>query len=379
MKYQHIIAEVMSTPWAMRPEKLQSILSFIQFKAEGGRLSPNDIALIRETPREPYQVEVDPDVEFLEPLVNTYQISEIVLGADADGKPVSGTIEVIQPTPRIVPADDDELLAAAPDKASRSRAGAIAVLPLFGSISHRMGLMSEMSGGTSAEKFTQWFRAALNDPNVASIVIDVDSPGGTVHGVDELASEIFKARGVKPIVSVANAQSASAAYYIASQAGEFVVTPSGEVGSIGVFAAHEDISKAAESQGVKVSLISAGKFKTEANPFEPLSEEARAALQEKVNQYYDMFVSAVARGRNTTVDTVRGGFGQGRMLNAKAALAEGMVDRVATMDQTLRRLGAKKPAEKSLAAESSAVPVDAGNSPMPAQLRRQRELSLLGF
>jgi len=124
-------------------------------------------------------------------------------------------------------------------------------------------------------------------------------------------------------------------YWLASQCSELVVTPSGQVGSIGVFAAHEDMSKAAEIAGYKISLVSAGKYKTEANPFEPLSDEARQALQSKVNDFYGDFTKAVARGRGVGVNEVRSGFGEGRMISAQQAVKEKMADRVATLDQTL--------------------------------------------
>jgi ClpP class serine protease len=130
----------------------------------------------------------------------------------------------------------------------------------------------------------------------------------------------------------------AAAYWIASAADELVVTPSGQVGSIGVFAAHEDISKAAEMQGVKVTLISAGQYKTEGNPFEPLSAEARAAMQKDVNTFGDMFVNAVARNRGVGAYSVKAGFGQGRMVMAQDAVKASMADRVATLDETLARL-----------------------------------------
>jgi signal peptide peptidase SppA len=252
---------------------------------------------------------------------------------------------------------------------SRSSAPVIAVLPLFGTIAHRMGMMTDMSGGTSTERFQQYLRSAVGDPTVKSIVMDIDSPGGTVNGVPELADEIYQARTVKPVVAVANSQAASAAYYLASQASDIVAIPSGEVGSIGVFAAHEDLSKALESRGSKVSLISAGKYKTEGNPFEPLNDEAKAAIQEKVNHFYDMFVNAVARGRNTTPDAVRNGYGQGRMLNAEPARRAGMVDRVATWDRTLKRLGAKgKPAPPT----PDRMKQDAGR--LPAHVTRTQRL-----
>lgn len=300
MKYSRIMSAVMSTPWAIRSDKLMTIVSFLRFKADGGDVSPEEIAAIKQTAKEP-----------------------IYIALAFDG--------------------DDALEAANPSSSGRSKAGNIAVLPISGTISHRAGLMADISGGTSTEKFTQWLRAAVADPTVKAIVLDIDSPGGTVDGVPELADEIYKANQSKPVTAVANTQAASAAYWLGSQAKEFVVTPSGEVGSIGVFGAHEDMSQALDKAGVKVSLVSAGKYKTEGNPFEPLSEEARAALQDSVNTYYDMFTRAVARGRQSDPQSVTNGFGQGRMVSANKAVKMGMADRVATLDQTLARLGARTP------------------------------------
>jgi ClpP class serine protease len=117
--------------------------------------------------------------------------------------------------------------------------------------------------------------------------------------------------------------------------------PSGSVGSIGVFAAHEDLSAALEKEGIKMTLISAGKYKVAGNPFEKLSDEERAEVQARVNDAYGQFVKDVARGRETTPAAVRSGYGEGRMLEAKAAKAAGMIDRIATMDETLARLTAR--------------------------------------
>lgn len=245
--------------------------------------------------------------------------------------------------------------------------GAIAVLPLYGVISQRMNLMSDFSGGTSTEQFSKSFRAALADPNVSSIVLDIDSPGGTVYGVPELGDEIFAARGAKPIVAVANALAASAAYWLGSAADEFVVTPSGDVGSIGVFAAHVDESGMEEAMGIKTTLISAGKFKVEGNPHEPLTAEAAAAMQARVDDFYSMFTSAVARNRGVKLASVTGGFGQGRVVGAADALKAGMVDRIETLDQTLARLGASGGSQRKKMAAASGMGPEA-----ELELRRRR-------
>lgn len=225
--------------------------------------------------------------------------------------------------------------AARPDE---RRANSVAILPLFGTIFPRANLMTQMSGATSAEQFGARFDELLRDPEVGAIVLDVNSPGGQVSGVSEVAKKIFEARGQKPIVAVSNHLMASAAYWIGSAADEIVVTPSGDVGSIGVFAGHTDWSVALHNEGIKVTLISAGKYKTEGNPYESLSEEARTAIHARVNDIYGDFVEAVARNRGVNVAAVRGGFGEGRVVGAKQAISFGMADRIETLDETIDRL-----------------------------------------
>lgn len=221
------------------------------------------------------------------------------------------------------------------------RVGAVAVIPIAGPIIHRASWLEDY-GWVSTETIGYQLRAAMAEPAVKTILLDVNSPGGTVAGVPELAAEILAAREEKRIVSIANAFAASAAYWLASQANEFWVTPSGKVGSIGVFAAHTDLSKAFEQLGVTTTLISAGKFKTEGHPYGPLSDEARAAYQADVDAYYAMFTRGVARGREVTPAAVRGGFGEGRMVMADRAVEERMVDRVGTRDELLARVQGKK-------------------------------------
>lgn len=222
------------------------------------------------------------------------------------------------------------------EQAARIGGNGVAVLPLYGTIMQRAGMMSEWSGGTSTQQFSSALREALNDETVGAIVIDIDSPGGSVYGVSELADEIYNARDTKPIIAFANSLAASAAYWVGAAASEFYVTPGGEVGSIGVWSAHEDWSQALEQMGVKTTLVSAGKYKTEGNPYEPLNADALEFMQTRTNDYYNSFVKGVARGRGVGVAQVRGGMGQGRVLGGDQALAENMVDGVATMDEVLR-------------------------------------------
>jgi len=300
MKYQRVLTEIYHKPWAILPEKFATISEIVQLRASGEKLTQEEIRA------------------------------------------------------RLGPH-----LSAAAQRDGAQSYGVVAVIPIYGVISHRMNLMSQISGGTSAEKLTAQFRQALADPSVKAIVFDVDSPGGSVEGVPELADEIMKSRSKKKTVAVANSMAASAAYWLASAADELVVIPSGQVGSVGVFCEHQDFSKALESEGVKVNLISAGKFKVEGNPYEPLSDEARAALQGKVEAFYEMFVKSVAKGRGVAQTAVREGFGQGRMVLAADAVKGRMADRVATMDETLSRLGASG-APKKMAAAAGLPAISAG-------------------
>jgi signal peptide peptidase SppA len=214
----------------------------------------------------------------------------------------------------------------------------VAVLPLFGTIFPRANMMTDISGATSADRFGAQFSDLVNDPDISAIVLDVDSPGGQVNGIEELSTQIFEARGKKTIVAVANHTMASAAYWIGTAADEVVVTPSGEVGSVGVFAVHKDISAALEREGIKVSLISKGKYKVEGNPYEPLAEEARAAIGMRVSEAYDAFINSVARNRGAKAADVRNGFGEGRVVGARQAVELGMADRIGTLEETIGRL-----------------------------------------
>lgn len=297
MLYPHIARLVHGQPWAILPEKLDEIVSILAFRSEGGRLSSEEIEA------------------------------------------------------RIAPGR-------AAQPAGAQRQGAVAVIPVYGVISQRAGQMQQVSGGTSTADVAGMLNQAMADPNVGSILLDVCSPGGGVYGVPELADQIRAARAEKPIVALANAQAASAAYWIASAASELVVVPSGQVGAIGVYTTHFDKSRALAEEGITATVIRAGKYKAEDLPFSPLSPEAQAAVQESVDGYYAMFCDSVAAGRGCSAAAVRDGMGQGRMVSARDAVRLGMADRVATYEQTITRMmGLRAPASASQRAAIESDPV----------------------
>lgn len=232
--------------------------------------------------------------------------------------------------------DDDRVDAsqrqpkAARGDGQRAGGGNIAVIPVFGPIVQRASQLGMCEAGTGAEEIGAALDAALADSSVSDILMRFDTPGGAVFGVQELGDKIRAARAQKPVVGIADSMAASAGYWLLSQCSEAYITPGGMVGSIGVYTAHQSIADALKNEGVAITLISAGKYKTEGNPFEPLGEEARAETQAMVDTYYKAFTSAVAKGRGVPVDQVRSDMGEGRMLLADAAVKAGMVDGVRT-------------------------------------------------
>jgi capsid assembly protease len=227
---------------------------------------------------------------------------------------------------------------AAVDRAQRNkgRGGAIVVIPIYGVLLQRP--LADISGGsigTSTTSISAALRQVVEDPGVGSIVLDIDSPGGDVSGIDELATEIYQARKQKRIVAVSNCLCASAAYYLAAQCSEIVVSPSSQTGSIGVYCVHEDDSAALEAAGIKLELIKYGANKAEGNNLGPLTDSAREHMQSMVDGYGIAFERAVARGRGITQSDVHSKFGQGRVFDAKTAVRIGMADRVGTLADVL--------------------------------------------
>lgn len=303
-RYQHVLRMVAEWPWAVMPATLDAILEVLTLRAEGRTFTDEEI--------------------------------QARIGA---ARPSGGARNV----------------------------GAVAVLPLYGVIAPRMNAMTQMSGGTSAQQFGAAFRQAIESPDVSAVVLDVDSPGGSVFGVEELAATIREARGTKPIIAVANTLAASAAYWIASQADELIASPSSQVGSIGVLAVHVDTSAAEERAGIKTSYIATSKFKAEAAPGTPLTAEAREMMQKLAGGYHRAFVADVARGRGVSRAAVEEGFGEGRVVAARDAVKAGMVDGIGTLDQVIARLAGGRKRVASAMAASDHIGIRAAQD-MPSEM-----------
>jgi signal peptide peptidase SppA len=228
----------------------------------------------------------------------------------------------------------------------------------------------------STALLAQTMSALASNPDVGTIVLDIDSPGGMVTGTVEAADAVAGAAKKKTVVALVNPLCASAAYWIASQASEIIATKSADIGSVGVFMAHTDCSKFNEQNGMKITYIFAGEHKVEGNPDEPLSDDAKAYYQGEVDSIYSDFVKAVARGRGISTADVLANFGQGRTLMAANAKAVGMIDQITTVDGALARWGiSTEPMESRRRGEAAAegekpaaeVPVDPPAQPAAEQ------------
>lgn len=216
--------------------------------------------------------------------------------------------------------------------------GSVAMISVIGSLVNRGAWIGANSGLTSYEGIAKQLSDAAADPAVKSIVLDLDSPGGEATGMFALAAKVREVAAEKRVVAVVNDMAASAAYGIASQASEIVVSPTSMVGSIGVVLTHLDRSGELAAKGVKPTLIFAGRHKVDGNPYGPLSEGVRADLQAEVAKFYDQFVGLVAQGRGDRLTEAEARATEARVFIGQEAIDRGLADRMASFDAVLASL-----------------------------------------
>lgn len=210
MKYAHIIASVSTHIWALRPDYMALMAAILAERAFGNKPSAEEIE------------------------------------ARLDGRQ---------------------------ERKVAQQSGDVVVIPVQGVIGNRLRVMQDISNPmTSAEYLDKQVKAALNDDRIKAIVLDHDSPGGSVYGVPELADTIRTGRDTKPIIAHVNGMCASADFWLATACTEIVMTGSSEIGSLGVYTMHDDYSEHMKQIGIDRTLISAGKYKVEGHPFAPLDE-----------------------------------------------------------------------------------------------------------
>ena len=221
------------------------------------------------------------------------------------------------PVPRITPAQPP----------------GIAVIPIHGTLVKRVLGMEAASGLTSYGGIAQEIDAALADPLVQGILLDIDSPGGEASGSFELARQIRHAATQKPVWAVANDAAYSAAYALAASAQRLIVTETGGVGSIGVIALHIDQSAKDAQEGYRYTAVTAGAHKNDFSPHHPLSDEAKAELQAEVDRLYGLFVEHVTAMRSLNADAVRAT--EAGLYFGANAITAGLADAVSSFETAL--------------------------------------------
>lgn len=221
-------------------------------------------------------------------------------------------------------------------KEYRIEQGGIAVLPVSGVIANKANMFTRVSGGASAQMLTQQVSGMRADPRVRGVVLDFDTPGGSVFGIPAFAAEIRALASEKPTVSVSTGMMASAGYWTGSAANAVYI--SGEtdyVGSIGVVATHTYNPRQA---GAQVTEITAGRYKRMASDTAPLTKEGQAYLQSQVDEIYRAFVSAVSENRRVSVDDVLDRMADGRVFVGRQALDAGLADGIATVEDMVENM-----------------------------------------
>lgn len=255
--------------------------------------------------------------------------------------------------PRIGLPDMDAALPMSIPKAATSAAQpGIAIIPVYGTLVRRAMGLEVASGLTSYAEIAARLDAALADPQVSGILLDLDSPGGEAGGVFELAQRIRAANDIKPVWAHANDSAYSAAYAIAAAASRLTLSQTAGVGSIGVIALHVDQSVKDAKDGLTFNAIYAGHHKNDFSPHSPLSPEAATSLQAEVDRLYGIFVEQVAQMRGLDSDAVRAT--EAGLLFGDAAVAAGLADAVTSLDQVLIEFSSSLAAQRRMATPSAA-------------------------
>jgi len=208
---------------------------------------------------------------------------------------------------------------------------------------------------TALSAFRSDVQAAIADPDVETIYIYCDSPGGIALGNQEAADVLFEAGKQKETVGVGEGLVASAAYFIYSACNQKVATPSTLIGSIGSMRIHGESSIANAEYGDTFTVFSFGQHKTDGNEFEPLTEQARETVQAGVDTFGTQFVNAVARHQKISFADVMENYGQGKVFIAGEALQRGMIDQIGTFNISTGRIKAEQDSTTSSISQNTAT------------------------
>ena len=240
--------------------------------------------------------------------------------------------------------------------------GGVAVIPFSGAVSKKSSIWARLfgDGGAVTSELTAQLAAAVADPNVSSILMVIDSPGGTVNGVSDAADAVAAANKIKPVCAYAEDMCASAAYWIGSQAGRFVGNATASVGSIGVFAAVPDVSRMAKNLGIEMNVVKSVPGKGAGTMGAPVTDAQLAEIQRSVDAIHAMFVGAVSRGRGRDMSAVA----DGRVYMGQNAVDLGLLDAVESISACIESMQ-PQPTETLATASINVEEILAMSEPTP--------------
>jgi signal peptide peptidase SppA len=239
----------------------------------------------------------------------------------------------VNTTPATMLYDDASEAATPSVDRELDKTDAIAVIPVIGILTKYPTYFDRVFGFTPATVLRATLDQALNDPSVRSIVMLIDTPGGTSVGTIELAEACAAAQARKPVEAIVSDTCASGGYYIASQCRRITANASAFIGCVGVYRVLVDESKLLDDIGIKMTVVSSGGVKGLGEDG-TVTPELVADQQREVNSTYELFVNAIARGRGFTVDKARE-LADGRSWIAADALKLRLIDAVAPVSDAL--------------------------------------------
>ncbi|EDV0529372.1 S49 family peptidase [Salmonella enterica subsp. enterica] len=180
----------------------------------------------------------------------------------------------------------------------------IAVLPVSGTLVHKLGGMRPFSGMTGYDGITARLQQAISDPEVTGVLLDIDSPGGQAAGAFDCADMIYRMREQKPVWALANETACSAAMLLAAACSHRLVTQTSRMGSIGVVMAHTSYAEKLKQEGIDITLIYSGGHKVDLDVTRALPESVHADYQQRMDEARKMFAEKVARYTGLSVDAV---------------------------------------------------------------------------
>jgi len=215
----------------------------------------------------------------------------------------------------------------------------VAIIPAYGSMVKRGGLLSNVSGMTSYERIQRDLQMAAEDPEVVAALLSIDSPGGVVNGCATCADAVSSFADRKPCCAWTDGMMTSAAQWLgAATGGVYIGNDTTELGSIGVIGRHVDVSKMQEMDGVKTTILTAGRYKGVGHPYAPLSAEHQGVMQDRLDYAYTAFVNAMAGYRGSKAEKVLSDMAEGRIFNGRQSIEVGLADGMMSLEDTLSML-----------------------------------------